>query len=62
MLFEHRDRRVVQPVVAVGLFGYIYTLSRRQPIHADNVNAPIPKGARSALAIEREGGFVAVPA
>ena len=53
---------LVTSIVAVGLFGYIYSLSRRQPIHADNVNAPIPRGARSALAIDREGEFVPVPA
>lgn len=43
---------VITSLAAVAVFVSIYMLSRRQPITADNVNAPIPEGARSALALE----------
>jgi inorganic phosphate transporter, PiT family len=42
----------VTAVLAVVLYAWIYLLSRRQPVTATNVNAPIPVGARSALAME----------
>jgi PiT family inorganic phosphate transporter len=44
---------VVVALIAAGIYAAIYAASRRQPVTADNVNAPIPKGALSALAIER---------
>ena len=43
---------LVTAVLAVCVFAGIYAVSRRNPVTADNVNAPIPEGAQSALAIE----------
>ena len=43
---------LVTAVVAVCVYGAIYAASRLHPVTADNVNAPIPEGAPSALAIE----------
>lgn len=43
---------VVTAFVAVLVFAGIYVASRRAPITADNVNAPIPQNARSAMAVQ----------
>ncbi|MEA2615201.1 MAG: inorganic phosphate transporter, PiT family [Chloroflexota bacterium] len=50
---------VVTALVALAVFAGIWHTARRQPINAGNVNAPIPAGARSALALDREGAAVA---
>jgi inorganic phosphate transporter, PiT family len=49
---------IVTALIAIGVFLSIWTLARRSPITAHNVNNPIPAGARSALALE--GSAVAV--
>jgi inorganic phosphate transporter, PiT family len=41
----------VTALLAVSVFGSIWLLARRQPITANNVNAPLPLGARTALAL-----------
>jgi inorganic phosphate transporter, PiT family len=39
-------------IIALTVYASIYLASRRRPVTATNVNAPIPVGARSALAFE----------
>jgi PiT family inorganic phosphate transporter len=43
---------VITGICAIVVYTSIYLASRRQPVTATNVNAPIPAGARSALAFE----------
>jgi PiT family inorganic phosphate transporter len=50
---------VVTALIAIAIFLWIRRISLRQPINAGNVNAPLPAGARSALALDREPGAVA---
>jgi PiT family inorganic phosphate transporter len=40
-------------LVAVLVFAGIYLLSRRAPVTADNVNAALPKNARTAMATQK---------
>ncbi|HEX3606253.1 MAG TPA: inorganic phosphate transporter [Candidatus Dormibacteraeota bacterium] len=51
---------VITAILAAGVFAGIFVISRRQPVTADNVNAPIPAGARHALAFEADEDAVAV--
>ncbi|MEA2669978.1 MAG: inorganic phosphate transporter, PiT family [Chloroflexota bacterium] len=50
---------IVTALIAVGVFLSIWMMARRTPITANNVNNPIPAGARSALALDVEGSAVA---
>jgi inorganic phosphate transporter, PiT family len=43
---------IVTALLAIALFASLWLVSRRQPVTPGNVNAPIPAGARSALAVE----------
>jgi PiT family inorganic phosphate transporter len=44
---------LVTAILAVCVFAGIYATSRRNPVTPENVNAPMPEDATSALAIER---------
>jgi PiT family inorganic phosphate transporter len=50
---------IVTALIAIGVFLSIWMMARRTPITANNVNNPIPAGARSALALDLEGSAVA---
>ncbi len=43
---------IATAAAAVLVFAGIYLLSRREPVTADNVNAPLPKNARTAMATQ----------
>ena len=42
---------ITTATIAVAIFTTIYLLSRRTPITAENVSAPLPQGATHALAM-----------